>query len=95
MRIRMQVVMKLGPPMGEKALNNGGSVWIYKYTGATVGEGGGSGTYAIPPGVKLICRSCLAEKNSEEALRLDRGILVGVCMLVSLTGRIIHLSGRD
>ena len=37
-----EVTMKLGPPMGERILSRGESVWVYRYSGAAVGEQGGS-----------------------------------------------------
>ncbi len=36
------VTMKFGPPMGERRLSTGDAVWIYRYTGADVGQSGGS-----------------------------------------------------
>lgn len=35
------VVMRLGPPTNEKILSTGDAVWIYRYTGAALGESRG------------------------------------------------------
>ena len=53
------VTMKLGPPMGERTLSNGDAVWIYRYSGANMGESGGS----------TWCREYLLRFDSQKILR--------------------------
>lgn len=53
------VTIKLGPPMGERTLSNGDAVWIYRYSGAAVGESGG-GTW---------CKEYLLRFDSKKILR--------------------------
>jgi len=33
--------MRLGPPLQERTLSNGDVIWMYRYTGASVGPDGG------------------------------------------------------
>ena len=37
-----EVASRLGPPAGERLSSTGEAVWLYRYTGAAVGEHGGS-----------------------------------------------------
>mgnify|MGYP003417069835 CR=1 FL=1 len=53
------VVMRLGPPTSEKVLSTGDAVWIYRYTGAAVGQSGG-GTW---------CKEYLLKFDSQKVLR--------------------------
>jgi len=37
-----EVAFKLGPPVSERTLSSGEIVWLYRYTGAVVGQAGGN-----------------------------------------------------
>lgn len=54
-----EITLKLGPPMAERTLSTGESVWLYRYTGADVGQYGG-GTW---------CREYVLKFDTQKILR--------------------------
>ncbi len=58
------VTIKLGPPTGERVLSNGDAVWIYRYTGAAVGESGG-GTWCMEYLLRFDSQKILREWNRQ------------------------------
>lgn len=58
------VIMKLGPPMGERMLSNGDAVWVYRYTGASVGQSGG-GTWCQEYVLRFDPQKILREWNRQ------------------------------
>lgn len=59
------VIMKLGPPMGERMLTNGDAVWVYRYTGASVGQSGG-GTWCQEYVLRFDSQKILREWNRQK-----------------------------
>ena len=60
-----EVTMKLGPPTGERGLSNGDAVWIYRYTGAAVGESGG-GTWCMEYLLRFDSKKILRDWNRQK-----------------------------
>jgi hypothetical protein len=60
-----EITMKLGPPMAERNLSSGETVWLYRYTGANANQYGGStwcGEYVLKFDIDKILRQWNRQK---------------------------------
>lgn len=61
-----EITLKLGPPMSERSLSGGESVWLYHYTGAPVGLYGGGTKECWAYVLKFDIQKILRQWNSQK-----------------------------